>query len=285
MYPLSSTSIGGSKFLLVSVCEYSSYLSIIPLSSKSGSAIIHAFKQLISKYNAYGHKVTAIQCDSENNLLSTDIELGSLSIQLRPVPPYQHAQRMERYVRTINNGCRSTLSGLPYHLPAYLTIELLNSVIRSLNAIPNSTHIIPSESPQMQMTGRKYDINYHLQIPFGAVVMCTDIAGKTPAPNKINDERAELGIALGPSQNSYNSISVFIFGKVGTAGGPIRTRSKVKVLKQLPDQFEWTIKRIHQPNNGGEQPDIITSKYHFLTLDEDTPTVTCLLYTSDAADE
>ena len=274
LYPLSSTSIGGSKFLLVSVCEYSSYLSIIPLSSKSGSAIIHAFKQLISKYNAYGHKVTAIQCDSENNLLSTDIELGSLSIQLRPVPPYQHAQRMERYVRTINNGCRSTLSGLPYHLPAYLTIELLNSVIRSLNAIPNSTHIIPSESPQMQMTGRKYDINYHLQIPFGAVVMCTDIAGKTPAPNKINDERAELGIALGPSQNSYNSISVFIFGKVGTAGGPIRTRSKVKVLKQLPDQFEWTIKRIHQPNNGGEQPDIITSKYHFLTLDEDTPTVT-----------
>jgi hypothetical protein len=176
---------------------------------------------------------------------------------------------MERYVRTINDRCRSTLSGLPYILPEYLTVELLNSVVKSLNSMPNTTHITPSESPHMKMTGRKYDMNYQLQIPFGTAVMTTDIAGKTPAPNKISDERAEFGIALGPSDRSYNSISMYIFGKVGTSGGPIRTRSKIQVFKHLPDQFEWAIKRIHKPNNNGENKDIIKSNYHFLTLEDD----------------
>jgi hypothetical protein len=61
---------------------------------------------------------------------------------------------------------------------------------------------------------------------------------------------------------------VYIFGKVGTSGGPIRTRSKIQVLKHLPDQFEWAIKRIHKPNNNGENKDIIKSNYHFLTLED-----------------
>jgi hypothetical protein len=269
LYTLTTASLRGSKYLLLSVCAVSNYLHVISLQSKSTSAINDGLKQLVAKYNSHQHRVSVIECDSENNLLASTTVLNEIGIQLRPIPPYQHAQRMERYVRTINNACRSTLSGLPYILPQYLTVELINSVVKTLNAIPNSTHVVPSESPEMRMTGRKYDMNYQLQIPFGTAVMATDTAGKTPAPNKISDERAEFGIALGPSDKSYNSISVYIFGKVSTTGGPIRTRSKIQVLKRLPDQFEWTIKQIHQPNNHREYKDIIQSKYHFLTLDDD----------------
>eukprot|EP00969_Alexandrium_andersonii_P148329 6556482-Alexandrium_andersonii.AAC.1 len=70
--------------------------------SKLVNDVNQAITKLISFYNSYKHTVTIIQSDSENVLKASATYAGMKHmVRMRHTPPYQHAQRIERYVRTI----------------------------------------------------------------------------------------------------------------------------------------------------------------------------------------
>jgi hypothetical protein len=68
-----------------------------------------AFEEIISHYKLHGHKVKKFATDSESNLGAYIIHLNEVEVFPEQVPPYQHAQRVERYIRTINDRVRTTL--------------------------------------------------------------------------------------------------------------------------------------------------------------------------------
>ena len=57
---------------------------------------------------------------------------------LEQVPPYQHAQRIEQYIRTINDRVRVALDTLVYELPPKLFGELTSSVVLKHNDLPTT---------------------------------------------------------------------------------------------------------------------------------------------------
>jgi hypothetical protein len=128
-----------------------------------------AFNQVISHFSLYNHKIEQVQCDSESNLGACTEFLNSKGIQIQQVPPYQHAQRIERYVRTLNDRMRSVLDSLSFYLPAKLYGELLLSTILKMNQLPNSTH--KTITPLMLFGGTKLDTQETHLLPFGTICM------------------------------------------------------------------------------------------------------------------
>ena len=57
---------------------------------------------MIAFFQQYGYVVQIIHSDHENTILSAQTFLNQQSIQLKTIAPYQHEQKLERYVQTIN---------------------------------------------------------------------------------------------------------------------------------------------------------------------------------------
>ena len=72
------------------------------MKSKSNHDIILAFTLMIAFFQQYGYSVQTIHSDHENTILSAQIFLNQQNIQLKTIAPYQHEQKLERYVQTIN---------------------------------------------------------------------------------------------------------------------------------------------------------------------------------------
>ncbi len=126
-------------------------LHAIGLKDKKSTTLEHAFDELISHCKSYGHTIFNIHCDHESTLEAYGVHLEAKGIQLSLIAPYQHEQRIERYVQTINNRVRSTLAGLRFVLPLQLYGELFVSVAAFMNALPNSIH--STLSPQIVFKG------------------------------------------------------------------------------------------------------------------------------------
>lgn len=221
--------IGGNRFYLLVVDEFSGFLIFHPLTSKSTPSLESAFNEVIAFYACYQHKLSLIETDSESNLAACATFLASRQVLLRQVPPYQHAQRVERYVRTILDKVRTVLDALPYNLPRNLLGELIYYVITYMNDLPNSTH--KTLSPRMLVTGTKLDLHTRILIPFGILAMF-HIAGKNQ--DKFLP-RSEMGIVLGPADGrTYSAVRCYIFEKKR-----VYIRHHFEVLKRLPLDMEF----------------------------------------------
>jgi hypothetical protein len=100
---LHEASIGGYLHYLFCVDEFSSFKTLIPVRTKQTTDLLIGFTDLKAQYATYKHNIQKIQCDSESSLASCTTGLGLQGISLATVPPYQHAQRVERHVRTVND--------------------------------------------------------------------------------------------------------------------------------------------------------------------------------------
>lgn len=237
LYCFKEPIIGNSKFALISLDEFSGYLSYYPLENKSRRTIQdNGFFKLVGKYKSFKKEITKIETDAEVTLASCEPFLGSLGIQLKQVPPYQHAQRIERYVRTIKDRIRCVLDQLVYELPSFLIGELIQAVIYWLNTIPNSLH--PTMSPKVIMEGVKLDLNDTPTVPFGQVCMFHH-AGRLMTNKR--EPRSELGIALGPSELTYNAVRCYLFKEK-----VVVIRSKYTLLDRIPTDFPFTMKKNRQ---------------------------------------
>ena len=205
LYGFSTPTIGNNKVYILCLDEFSGYLTFKALQNKQTHSINDGFNEIISYYKSYQHTIKQVQADHESTLTSCATFLGHNGITLLQVPPYQHAQRIERYVRTIKDWARSVLASLPYELPENLHGELLLYVVTLMNDLPNSLH--KTLSPRILVTGTKLDINLRPMIPFGTLAMF-HIAGKQQEKTL---PRSELGIILGPAPRTYNAVRAYTF--------------------------------------------------------------------------
>jgi len=128
-----------------------------PMKSKSNHDIILAFTLMIAFFQQYGYSVQIIHSDHENTILSAQTFLNQQNIQLKTIAPYQHEQKLERYVQTINARFRSVLSSIKFKLPNKLYAQLFTAVQQMINNLPNSTH--PTLTPSIIFKGTKIDLN------------------------------------------------------------------------------------------------------------------------------
>ena len=245
--PYRTSQYGGYTFLLLTVDEFSGYLFATSLKTKSGTAdIFPAILSVIAWYKSHNHIVKEILMDSESSFVTLKNEIRALGIQPYYTTPYQHAQRMERYVQTINCRIRSIISSLSYNLPENLYSQVLYEVLDQMNLVPNYLH--RDSTPAILFAGRKYDVSKWLKPPFGTTVLCY-------VQSENSDPRAELGIVLSyfdsSSNNSYNVWSV--------NSQRIVVRRNCKVLKATPSDLKLKAKDPILPSH---IPDFIESPYY-----------------------
>ena len=87
------------------------------MKTKSNNDIILAFTLMISFYKQHGYTIQIIHSDHETTILSAQVFLNQQGIQLKKIAPYQHEQKLERYVQTINARVRSVLSSIKFKIP------------------------------------------------------------------------------------------------------------------------------------------------------------------------
>ena len=96
-----------------------------------------------------------IHSDHETTILSAQVFLNQQGIQLKTIAPYEHEQKLERYVQTINARFRSVLSSIKFKLPNKLYAQLFTAVQQMINQMPNSIH--PTLTPSIIFKGTKID--------------------------------------------------------------------------------------------------------------------------------
>ena len=128
--------------------EFSTYLHSIAMKTKSNSDIILALTSLVSYFKQYGYEIKSIHSDHETARISATTFLNQQGIQYQTIAPYQHEQKLERYVQTINARFRSVLSSLKFKLPNKLYPQLFTAIQQYIYILPNSVHptLTPSSS-------------------------------------------------------------------------------------------------------------------------------------------
>lgn len=236
IWPLSVTSLGGAKYVLVGVDEFSGFLTVGKLISKSQTSLEEALASLFSMYKRYKHEVGSIITDSESNFGACDTFIGLHGAIPKQIPPYQHAQRIERYVRTINDRVRTILDSLTYELPAELDLELLFAVVDQLNCLSNTLH--PTMTPNILVKGTKLDLRDTIPPAFGTPAMFHHPGRQQQ--KKVT--RSTLGIVLGrdtTSDNTTRSVRAYIIST-----GDVLIRNQYDLYDNLPDDVKWKRKSV-----------------------------------------
>jgi hypothetical protein len=244
IYPFSEPTLQGYNYFLLTIDEFSTYLYAIPLQYKTLNDLATAVNKLIAHYSSHDHNVHKIECDSESVLLALRTNLGNRGIRLTPIAPYQHAQKIERYVQTINQRQRSVLASLTYVLPKSFYGELLLSVLESLNNLPNKQH--PTLSPKIIFRDTKLHVNNQHPVTFGTIASL-NIAGRNLTKYQ---SRSMVGIILRLADDQTKNVYAYIPGET-----TVKVFSDYERIKTIPTDLNLV------PQNGvvlSQIPDIIT---------------------------
>jgi hypothetical protein len=234
LVPLAGTTVGGNNHVLLWLDAYSGYLGLCGIDNKKPQSIISALDDVVSSFACNSHNIEEVVTDSEACFAAIRPHIMS-SMRSRHLltPPKQHNQRIERYVRTINDRMRSVLSGLTYVLPLKLYGELMCTVVYFMNMFPNKVH--PTLTPAIVFNGAKMDCRQNNHVPFGSSVMVTetDQAGSTSKYSP----RAELALVLGPSSQVRSAVHVYVHST-----RMIKTRNRYVVVPMVPSDFGFESK-------------------------------------------
>ena len=165
LIPFTEICLGGIQHHMLICDEFSTYLYSIPMKTKSNSDIITAFTTLIAYFKQFGYDIHTLHSDHESSLMSAMVFLNQQGIKYLTIAPYQHEQKVERYVQTINSRFRSVLSSMKFKLPNKLYAQLFTAVLLQINLMPNSVH--PTLTPSIIFTETKLDILTQHPVPFG----------------------------------------------------------------------------------------------------------------------
>jgi hypothetical protein len=196
------------------------------MKTKSNSDIILALTSLVSYFKQYGYTIHTLHSDHESTLMSATSFLNQQGIQYHTIAPYQHEQKLERYVQTINSRFRSVLSSLKFKLPNKLYAQLFTAVIKYINILPNSVH--PTLTPAIIFQGYKLDINTQSPVPFGT------FAALHYAKRVVNkyEPHTENGVILYLADTSTRNVVAWIPGR-----NTVATINKYTIIKASPSDF------------------------------------------------
>ena len=229
LVPLAGTTIGGNNHVLLWLDAYSGYLGVCGVDSKKSQSLMAALDIVVSAFQENIYGIDEVVTDSEACFVAIRPHLqGLLRTRHRLTPPKQHNQRIERYVRTINDRMRSVLSGLTYVLPPKLYGELMATVVFFMNMFPNKVH--PTLTPAIVFNGDKMDCRQVNHAPFGSAVMVTE-TDKSSVSSKY-EPRAELALVLGPSIMVRSAVHVYV-----QSTKVIKTRNRYVIIPMVPGDF------------------------------------------------
>ena len=239
IHQLPEPSPGGYTHALHAVDEFSGKLDIIGCLNKTTLQISRALRSLIGIYNSDGHRVKRFHGDSERINISLEGIINLLGAALQLSLPGEHQHRVERYERTLVERSLSTLSSLPYYLPAKYTLPLHKSVSASMNnsICTQSAPLTPNE-----VVGRPKPTRAPLDFGRSSLVIQHEdkrqtIANRHNIPMK-HVPKAELGVSMGPDPLSKHTMFVLSNGIVV----PRRIRH---VLPRTFVPFNWSPKEYH----------------------------------------
>jgi hypothetical protein len=265
LIPFTTPTTGGSHFFLLLIDEYTGYMTFAGLANKGSKTIQKAISQLIAEYKAYGHTIKTFTADHESVFKSTELKefINNSGCHITLTPPYQHQQRIERYVRTINDRVRCIIAGLPYVLPKFLHAELLIAVIQSMNLLPNQHR--PNLTPSIMFGAHKMDIARDVHPPFGTIAMFSH-AGKDGLDK--TQPRTELGIILGSSPTTRGAVRGYII-----SAKRVKVRHRYQIIQGTPTDLGFQ----SQQHIGSSLPSFTDLIYIF-------PETTSTIFADDAID-
>ena len=168
--PMSTTSLGKSRYYIVYIDDFTRWVKVYFLNSKSTDCILPVFRKFLAWVNNQGYTVKHLRCDNGtgefNNQQFRDL-LDLAGISFEPAPPYtQHKNgTAERMIQTLNTKARCML--LDSHLPHFLWAEAINTAAY-LHSITPSASLPNFKSPLETLRGSSPQID-HLR-RFGCLV-------------------------------------------------------------------------------------------------------------------
>jgi hypothetical protein len=230
LWPFDEIVVGVFNNYIIGIDEHSDYGTALPIDTKHTPKVLNGLLGMVSMYGRHGHTVEKIVTDSENTFRACEVELGMRGIELTHTPPYQHAQRVERFVRTVKDRMRTMLAAMLTELPLNLYGYLLEAAMEIMNHMPTSKHQLAT--PAMMVSGNKLDIGRQRLIPFGTVAMMhAQGRGKGGL-----GPRADLGVVLGPCRNTTGTYNCW-----NLHTDLVVQRKSLTVLPVLPRPFPWVV--------------------------------------------
>ena len=151
------------------------YMVVVLHKSKKAPVVFANVKVALQQhFNRYGHQVKTIHTDSEVVYVACSSMFNSLGINTVFSPPDMHAQRVERYIQTMQNKMAAVVSGMDFCLPPKYQVYVAKEVVFHMNTQPN-TLTFPV-TPYMMVTGCKSKLHPsypHLKIGTRCMVNMT----------------------------------------------------------------------------------------------------------------
>ena len=125
--------------LLIVVDDYTGYLHVIILPTKTLDAVKAALMETIRFYNHFDFPVKEIRSDSENVFLALQQDLlrHPQQITLDAIGTDQHEKKAERAVRTLRDALRTVKAALWYKPPQFLYPHFCEDLAEFKNCLPN----------------------------------------------------------------------------------------------------------------------------------------------------
>ncbi len=156
-----------------------------------------ALNTFIRAYNRAGFRIQRIDCDNEFKPLFDDVEARWKAL-LNFANPGDHCPHIERSNRTIKEGVRTLLHGLPFkYFPRLMIRKAGERVTFMLNLLPAKGGVSDHLSPRTIMTAQNLKYSRDLKYPFGCYVQ----AEVWTNPRNSNLPRTLDCIYFQPAQN------------------------------------------------------------------------------------
>jgi hypothetical protein len=130
---------GGNTIGINFVDDWSHFTTVLGAKSKSHKAILECMTQLVSIYNARGHRIKSFCTHLEPICLSLTTPLGHLHCSIPHTTADMHCHKIERVTQVIDNKAVAVLAILPYRLSPTLIFHLKAFLANQHNQTPQST--------------------------------------------------------------------------------------------------------------------------------------------------
>ena len=167
--------------------------------------ILKSLKKVTTLYSTRGFSIDQIIADNQYKCLRD----GLLPIMLTVVGAGEHIGDIEQSIRTVKEGARTTIQGLPFkRYPTVLVNAIIQKSVGDRNSFPEENRVSKDMRPRMIITGQpKIDYN-DCKLELGQYC---EVYTHTDPTNR-QHTRSIGGIALLPSNNNggYTFMSLMI---------------------------------------------------------------------------
>ena len=187
--------IANGLSFFITVAKPLEHLIATPIDSRDTGSLRRAVKHHLSFYSQRRISTPIIYSDNERGLAAVGPDLAAIHVQIVHSGPGMHVHIVERAIRYIKEGVRSTQAGLPYNCPRAIFRLMIPFVASRLNMFPSSTRTDHLSAFQI-VHNRPADARRDCHLAFGAMYHVTNRErAHTMTPRTV----AAIGVAQVPN--------------------------------------------------------------------------------------